>query len=272
MVASSLSTIAQVLCHQALPMNFARLVGDIDRFIENELNRPPKTRWDSETTVCFDLPGTRILLDWTEHPGQGLAGVLTLSAGPAATADRPATRPCYHKLCKKLVAEVEQRLTPSGVLWRQLGCEMSAEWIELLIEALPDLGDLVPPDAATGKPRPDMRSDRPLPLPAPAPTALADDGLCTRSLYDPDLLRIRSALYDVEPVAQMSNPMRLAVHAMNATLIMVWAPLGAVVMAHGVLKGENMRLSAHLMVLTGLGSAALNGPGAQQMLALLPML
>ena len=274
MVASSLSTIAQVLCHQSLPLNFARLVGEIDRFVESELNQQPKARWDRETTVCFDLPGTRILLDWTENPGYGLAGVLTLSAGPAATANRPAMRPPYHRLCKKLVQLVEQRVTSSGVLWRQLGCEMSAEWIELLVEALPDLSDLAPPDTAPDQPRLSIHAPAPRTLPAPQtmPAGFVQDGLCPRSLHDPDLVRIRSALYEVDPEPQLSNPMRLAVHAMNATLIMVWAPLGAVVMAHSVLKGEDMRLSAHLMVLAGLGSAALNGPGAQQMLNFLPML
>jgi hypothetical protein len=44
---------------------------------------------------------------------------------------------------------------------------------------------------------------------------------------------------------------RLASHAMNATLIMVWLPLGAAVMTYGLLKGDDIHLSARLLVATG---------------------
>ena len=66
--------------------------------------------------------------------------------------------------------------------------------------------------------------------------------------------------------------MRLAIHAMNATLIMVWGPLGAAALAHGVIRGENLRMSAHLMVLSGLASAVLHSPKGQSLLALAPVL
>lgn len=272
MVTSALSTIAQVLCHETVPLNFARLVGDVDGILENALEQPVKARWDRETTVSFDSPGTRIIIDWTEDPGQGLAGVLTLSVGPGPMEGKPVMRPAYHALCKKLVALCEERLVSSGVLWRQLGCALSADWMELLVEALPDLSDLSPPKGQATQPGPMATS--PLALPVPLVGPMASDCAPSRpaSLQDPDMVRVRSALYDREDADRMSNPMRLAVHAMNATLIMVWMPLGAAAMAYGVVKGEDMRRASHLMVLTGLGSAVSQTPMGQQLLAMLPML
>ncbi len=73
-----------------------------------------------------------------------------------------------------------------------------------------------------------------------------------------ELLPIRTALYPLggeEPIVEApfaySTPMRLAAHCMNATLILVWPPLGAAVMTYSVLGGENMRLSGRLMAVTG---------------------
>jgi hypothetical protein len=86
-----------------------------------------------------------------------------------------------------------------------------------------------------------------------------------------ELARVREALYMVEPEvapAKPSTQMRLAAHAMNATLIVVWAPLGAAVMTYSLLKGEDMKLSARLMVLTGLFATAIQSPMGQQMAAI----
>lgn len=72
-----------------------------------------------------------------------------------------------------------------------------------------------------------------------------------------ELARLRDALYAAAEEtaaaegAPMSNQMRLAVHALNATLIVVWLPLGAAAMSYSLLRGENLRVSGRLMALTG---------------------
>lgn len=94
-----------------------------------------------------------------------------------------------------------------------------------------------------------------------------------------ELTRVRAALY-AEPetvVAGMapadgeqvvySTQMRLAAHCMNATLILVWAPLGAAVMTYSVLRGENMRLSARMMAVAGTIFALANSPVGQTVAA-----
>jgi hypothetical protein len=83
---------------------------------------------------------------------------------------------------------------------------------------------------------------------------IANDRPQLPRLRNSELSRIRAALYDpVEADLQQGNAtqIRLASHAMNATLIMVWLPLGAAVMTYGLLKGDDIHLSARLMVATG---------------------
>ncbi len=88
-----------------------------------------------------------------------------------------------------------------------------------------------------------------------------------------ELARLRDALYpETEeapaPASDYSTQMRLAAHAMNATLIVVYAPLGAAVMTYSLLKGEDMRLSARVMALAGTFFALANSPIGQTMAAM----
>ena len=113
-----------------------------------------------------------------------------------------------------------------------------------------------------------------LPHKAPAEAARADPANDLPDLpraRQQEIARVRAALYMVDPLAALPPPstqMRLAAHAMNATLIVVWAPLGAAVMTYVLLKGEDMKLSSRMMVLSGLFATALQSPMGQQMAAM----
>ena len=82
-----------------------------------------------------------------------------------------------------------------------------------------------------------------------------------------ELTSIRDALYKVDfsqiPAA-LSTQLRLATHALNAALIFVWAPLGAAALTYSLLRGEDMKFSSRLMVLTGLFSATIQSSIVQQ--------
>lgn len=104
-------------------------------------------------------------------------------------------------------------------------------------------------------------------VPRRAP-AVANDAGAAVMPRSAELARLREALYPANPEAlteeaPMSTQMRLAVHAMNATLIMVWMPLGAAVMTYSILKGEDMKLSGRLMALTGTLLAFAHSPFGQ---------
>lgn len=276
MAASSLSTIAQLLCYQSLPVNFAKLIGEVDSILEQDLDCPFKVSWDCDTAACFDQSGTRVLLAWNEHPGHGLSGVLTLSVGPSPVTGKPVMRPDHEALAMRLAEHLSQRTQSSNTLWHRMACHMSAEWADLLIDALPpDLQesemadtDLVPTRQHSVVPRmrpaaPEFRHGTVRLVGVQTTHRPAE-----RSLpMDPDLNRLRAALYEDEDCERPSVQMRLAVHAMNATLIMVWMPLGAAVMIHGMVRGEDMRLASRLMVLTGSVGALLQTPMGQNVVA-----
>lgn len=109
--------------------------------------------------------------------------------------------------------------------------------------------------ASSAAPLPQIANDHPTPL----------------HPRDRELAQLRDALYQTdaeETPAPLSTQLRLTAHALNATLILVWAPLGTAVMTYSLLKGEDMKLSARLMVLTGLFATAFGGPIGQQLAAI----
>jgi hypothetical protein len=229
-----------------LPLNFARLVGDLDAGLRRFQNCAHHLSWDCEDVAIFDLPGTRILLAWSAWPTQTTQGVLTLSVGPSPRTGLADLPPDHGALCAKLVERVQARVQPMAVLWHQTQGVMTAEGVDELLEALPDLATLSGP----ALPAPDNKT---------TVTQLHHSFASKPLGQDPDLARLRAALYGASP-EMPSSQMRLAVHAMNATLIVVWLPLGAAAMAQGILRGEDIRLSSRLMVLTGSVAAFAQSP------------
>lgn len=284
MSATTLSTIAQLLCQQDNHVSLARLVGDLDAVLERLGEESRRVIWDCDDVAIFDLPGTRILLGWSEDPGHGLHAVLTLSVGPSPLAARPGIMMDHDGICRRLVERVQDRIGAVATLWRQIDCQMSAEWVDMLIDAIPDMPDLSVTAAEPGSMPPETTPEAAAPA---APTGLTpvrptrrerrlragaanDRPDLPRQPQDPDLQRLRAALYDsdAEPPPANSVPIRLAVHAMNATLIVVWLPLGAAAMTHGLLRGEDMRLASRLMVLTGTVGALAQTQWGQQVVQL----
>jgi hypothetical protein len=119
---------------------------------------------------------------------------------------------------------------------------------------------------------------RPVPVAAaaPAPAAPAEIVANDRPLLpqpqDVDAARIRAALYPPEDEAVDDRPstqMRLAIHAMNATMIVALLPVGAAVMTYSILRGEDLRLSGRMLAITGLFLAASQSQMGQQVMSLI---
>jgi hypothetical protein len=108
---------------------------------------------------------------------------------------------------------------------------------------------------------------QPEPMATAAPLVAANDQPDLPLPHDAELARLRLALYPPEPVSeegpQYSTQMRLAAHCLNATLILVWSPLGAAVMTYSILRGEDMRLSARTMAVAGTLFALAHSPLGQ---------
>ena len=72
------------------------------------------------------------------------------------------------------------------------------------------------------------------------------------------LARVREALYDhpddtapAQTGPTLSPQMRLATHAMNATLVIVAFPVGAALTTYSLLRGSDIRISAQAMAIVG---------------------
>ena len=291
-----LSTIAQLLYAEKTTLDFARIVSELDAVL-SRLRDGAVIAWDCDDLVTFDLSDTRIILAWTDVSCHGLGGCLTVSVGPCLQVQDSPINLTHDLLCSRLVERIQGRFQPAAVLWSQMNGAVDAELVDVMTEALPGMASCLPPvdsilddlsradlhlanaQGAVRRIKPPTKAAKPaqiahLPAPEPAPQPAlvpANDHPDLPRLCDAELARLRVALYppgDPETVYAYSTQMRLAAHCMNATLILVWAPLGAAVMTYTVLKGENMRLSARMMAVTGTLFALAHSPVGQTMAAM----
>jgi hypothetical protein len=292
------STIAQVLFEPSTTLNYARIVAEMEAVLTRLKPEGLRTNWDCDDLVFFDLSETRIGLGYTEFQASAIASCLTVSVGPRHAA-QVTMDAGFDVLCSRIVERLQTRYQPLAVVWNQTGEEISADLFDRMTDALPALDEALPPvhrledplwgaaaakaDAAQMRaqaedavlaatpPSPFTVQDRmpltPVHLRHAVPHA-ANDFSPAVLRHAPDLSRTRAALcQDDEPGQKMSIQMRLAVHCLNATLIIVWMPLGAAVMTYSLMKGEDLRLSGRIMALTGTALAFALTPFYQSLAA-----
>jgi hypothetical protein len=280
------STIAQVLYPNEQVVDFARIVADLETVLTRLRGDVVEVHWDCEGLVTFDLPDTRVLLATTEFGRAGQGTCLTLAVGPSGGPDPwPGAVIGFGSVdhavfCSRLVERIQGRFAPAAILWQQVDALINADLVDTLAEGLPQLGAaLAPVKSSVDKALPqDSLQIQPAPVgisaaehSAPKPSAVAQPvaampapGSESKALAandTPDLPRpkdevlanLRLALYPVEDASDSkpSTQIRLAAHCLNATLILVYAPLGAAVMTYSLLKGEDIRFSGRMMALVG---------------------
>ena len=304
MASPDLSTIAQLLYPDRQTPDFARIVAELDAVLRSRRSGDVQITWDCDDIVTFDLAETRILLAWSETEKRGVGGCLTVSVGPNPLAMGRPSKSDHGILCSRLVERIQGRFDAPGVLWRQVAGPVGSDYVDSLTDNLPVVGGtyLPPIDSiletlsradlrragVSAKP-PHPRSVRAPELSRMAMEPASPSGRAANRIavlgfgeaandqpdlplqQDAELTRLRCALYPVEKAADevaYSTQMRLAAHCMNATLILVWAPLGAAVMTYSVLKGENMRMSARMMAVSGTLFAVAHSPVGQTVAAM----
>ena len=266
------SVIAELVFLDEPPINFARLVADLDSVLTRLHAKNRQLTWDCEDIAIFDMPGTRIALAYNDSPRATVAATLTLSVGPSVVpAVQRGTAPVgaqHDTLCSKLVERVQARLKPDAISWHETDAIVTVEVIDSLSTPTP----LARPRRAANHPiytAPDISG-------VDANYARGHNPAYARPQrppprhHDRDLSRVRAALYPEHDKIMAAKPtpqMRLAAHTMNATLIMVSMPLGVAVLGYGLIAGDNMRLTSRLMVLTGCLTALSRSDIAQQMAA-----
>lgn len=280
------STIAQVLFGPNTSLNFAHVVGELDRSLDGYRGGEHSLRWDCDDLAVFQLRGTRIIMAFNELSGKGFSGCLTVSVG-AASASAPqssAVTPMERRhdlLCRQIADRVQSYYSADAVLWHEMPSPVTAEIVDNLIDTLPGRDDLCESPLRPAPDHPAEAADHPAKAKAkarvtplhparPAAPVEATNDQPDLPLTDLDRLhRLRTALYEVDAeVAAAQRPstqMRLAVHTMNSTLIIVSLPLGAALLTYSLLRGENVALSARCMAITGTVLAIAQTPFGQQL-------
>ena len=293
------STIAQVLFAPSSTLNYARIVAELEAVLTRMKPDALTTTWDCDDLVFFDLAETRIGLGYAEFEASPIASCLTVSVGPRHKAGSGLDAG-FDVLCSRIVERLQTLYLPLAVLWNQTAEEISADLFDAMTESLPVMPQALPPVGALPDPlwrtghAAAITSPAPRTVPALAPAgvlssvppsvpasafgvpdrlpqhpvhqrpqvALAANDMAPAVMrHTAKLTRTRTALYqDEEGEAPMSTQMRIAVHCLNATLIMVWMLFGAAVMTYSLLKGEDMRLSGRIMALTGTFLALAQSP------------
>jgi hypothetical protein len=289
-------------------LDFARIVSELDSVLTRLRGKEVTITWDCDDLVTFDMPDTRIVLAWAEVGTHRSGGALTVSVGPGYLAQGDAERSEHDVLCSRLVERILTRFEPSAVLWCQIDGPVDADTVDELTDAVPEMATSLPPvesilDKLTktdlqiatkntetrrirslsaappttkAKPPEAAKPSAPAPVkPEPAKpvsiSAAANDRPHLPKTRNAELARVRQALYPPEAAPETpvySTQMRLAAHCLNATLIVVWPPLGAAVMTYAVLRGENMQMSARLMAVAGTFFAIAHSPIGQGMMAM----
>jgi len=218
------SAIAQLMFAHPPLFNFARLVSELHAGLQVDGAPAGTLTWDCDDVAILDLGSVRFVMALALAPEVPFAACLTLSVGPCAlaetpTADRAATL-CADAACLRIARRISRHATPDLVRWHQVDGPVTTATIDAL-----------------------LATAAPLPGPPPAPPPGPPVSNATFFETGPRPARPQ--------VAPASVPMRLAAHAMNATLLVVALPVGAALVACTLLGLGNPRLSARAIALTG---------------------
>lgn len=243
------SMIAMVLYPEDPALNFAALVGEIDRHLTRH-GGGHALSWDCDDVASFDMAGLRLLLARPDPAPPGFASALLLGAGPRPGGGASPLHAEIPRLCLRLVEGALHRHPSDTVLWQEDDAALDADLADRLAASLPDRDAIEQILHAAAQP----------PAPEPPPGHPAND---RPDLPGPDqevLHRLRRALYPQSAAPPAPSPqLRLAAHALDCTLMMVAMPVGAAMMTYNLMRGGDAALSARAMALTGIGVALLQG-------------
>jgi hypothetical protein len=258
------STVAQAIYANPQHCSFVRVVTELEGLLSRLRNNSLRTRWEYEDVVVFDIGEMRIVIGWSEDQTDDMPACLLVSVGPLPSAVDPIHDPSHELLCNRLMERIQTRYLPDAVLWRQLPLAIEPELVDALIDALPSIRDVLG-STAHPKPAPFVMAKPKAIVAARVP---ANDTPDLPKPAQSELQRVRAALYPKPAATERETvQMRLAAQAMNATLIVVWMPLGVAAMTYSLMKGEKIGFSARMMAVTGTLIAWSQTPFGQQVAA-----
>jgi hypothetical protein len=139
MTSSTQTTIAQLLYRDAPPLNFARLVADLDIIMDRLPGVARSLTWDCEDVAVFESGSLRLLLAITDAPGTNYAACLTITAGPAtANAPRTSLLRRADQLCRLIERQLSRSTHADATFWHRTPRMATADLVDTLVWSLGD--------------------------------------------------------------------------------------------------------------------------------------
>jgi hypothetical protein len=137
------TTIAQLLYLDTPPLNFARLVADLDLLMDRLPGVTRTLTWDCEDVAIFEAGSLRVLLAITDAPGTDYAACLTITAGPAnAMAPQTTLLRRADQLCRLIERQLAVTTHPDATFWHRTPRVATADLVDTMIWSLAD-ADLI---------------------------------------------------------------------------------------------------------------------------------
>lgn len=292
------TTIGQLLYDRPPPLNFARLVADLDAALAGCAVAGRRLAWDHDDVAILDVGSSRIALGHEAGLTGGAEAVVTVMVGHGPDPGADAALALRQGALARLIAErIASRFPPREARWSESDEVATPELFDRLNEpfAVPQARPAPVPRPAVRRLRPARgldelaevprllarvdatlaarRAGRSEPRAASAPACgtatgpvdgWGDDRLAALPRSQPSGLQpVRAALYaGPEDLYEPLSPMlRLAAHALDASLMVVALPVGAAMMTYSLGRGPNLRVSAQMLAVGGICVGGLQSIG-----------
>jgi hypothetical protein len=214
------SMISMMVYADAPAPNFMRVVSEVDRQLERDIDEDYQLTLASDSVAWFDFGDRRLLVGLSDAFADDGASclVVAVAANPemdvVASLDNDRAR--LSGLCGQVIAALHRFCPTSSLLCQRSELPLDADFLDAFFGI-----DLM----AAG-------------------TSLARDTMPQRPRDDAKPLRARA-----EPQPELAQ--RITAHAFNCSVLAVSVPVGAALMAHSFVRGEDLRLSSRAVALTG---------------------
>ena len=257
-------TVAQLLFARPPRLDFAMLVADLEAAFRNCPEEGRHLHWDHDDLAILDVQGSRIIIGLDATLTGDHRACLTLGVGHGPGEGEPGLARRQDTVSQMIAERIARICPPDAVIWHHSARALTPDLLDALIAELPTTStDRMARDLTRREEMARLRQG----LDARRVTAPAANDM--PSLPDPqlqELARVRAALLG-GPQAP-SPALRLAAHAVNASLVCIALPVGAAMVTWSLLRGENLNASARLMAVIGIAIGARDAAVAQDLFPL----
>lgn len=247
MACQDFGTVA-ALQYSARPrLDFVDIVEEFDIAFQSGAANQRRLTWDCDDVAIFDRGALRIGLGWMQPgtPGQPWYLIVAVGASPEA-GDMPVDRQVCEDLASRIIERTGLYLPHDAVFRSDAAQPVDAGLIDAVTERLaasmaepgspPARADPAPRKAATRGPMPWLGAWRGRVHPKPPASPEIDP--MELNAESAAMRRLREALCDTTPEAEITLPMHLSIYALGATMLMQAPPVGAALLVYTVLREE----------------------------------